>query len=207
MFRLRQQYRKIETRFGSSWLGRLPCEVGNLSRCRADQALYPIQSGSFVGRGPWLYATSPCNPEKISSKSPTRYKFYIYIEKLHKHTNTHLLWMRHQGLHDARRFPSPNRSPRSTATLLRRGLFAKLWVQLQGAKLSWWPKNQGLAKSPLWCCEKNIKVVGPKAPPGRNVQLALDSVDPSQLGLSSGCVTHLQFMADHKWPKYTTWPL
>ena len=27
---------------------------------RADQALYPIQSGSFVGRGPWLYATSPC---------------------------------------------------------------------------------------------------------------------------------------------------
>ena len=130
---------------------------------RADQALYPIQSGSFVGRGPWLYATSPCNPEKISSKSPTRYKFYIYIEKLHKHTNTHLLW-RHQGLHDERRFPSPNRSPRSTATLLRRGLFAKLWVQLQGVKLSWWPKKRGLAKSPLWCCEKISKWLDQKPP-------------------------------------------
>ena len=27
---------------------------------RVDQTLYPIQSGSFVGLGPWLYAKSPC---------------------------------------------------------------------------------------------------------------------------------------------------
>ena len=36
--------------------------------CRADQALYPIQSGSFVGRGPWLYATSPCDKLKLNEQ-------------------------------------------------------------------------------------------------------------------------------------------
>ena len=36
---------------------------------RADQALYSIQSCSFAGRGPWLYATSPCWNQKAEKEA------------------------------------------------------------------------------------------------------------------------------------------
>ena len=36
---------------------------------RADQALYPMQWGSFVGRGPWLHATSPCWNHKAEKEA------------------------------------------------------------------------------------------------------------------------------------------
>ena len=54
---------------------------------RSDQALYPIQSGSFVGRGPWLYATSPCIIIIVRKGERTegrrREKFYIYSGVTH----------------------------------------------------------------------------------------------------------------------------
>ena len=53
--------KKVEKRHAGTWLSRSRIDSGKLEQVRrADQALYPIQSGSFVGRGPWLYATSPC---------------------------------------------------------------------------------------------------------------------------------------------------
>jgi hypothetical protein len=36
---------------------------------RADQALYPMQWGSFVGRGRWLHATSPCWNHKAEKEA------------------------------------------------------------------------------------------------------------------------------------------
>ena len=66
-----------------------PCYSGKFERQvrRADQALYPIQSGSFVGRGPWLYATSPCKCEKIPCKSEkVRIKEVLHLFRCYTHT-------------------------------------------------------------------------------------------------------------------------
>ena len=55
---------------------------------RADQALYPIQSGSFVGRGPWLYATSPCKLVKNQGEVLHLFRWYTHTPT-HKHAHTH----------------------------------------------------------------------------------------------------------------------
>ena len=45
--------KKVEKRHAGTWLSRSRIDSGKLEQVRrADQALYPIQSGSFVGRGP-----------------------------------------------------------------------------------------------------------------------------------------------------------
>ena len=49
---------------------------------RADQALYPIQSGSFVGRGPWLYATSPCKLVKNQWEVLHLFRWYTHTSHI-----------------------------------------------------------------------------------------------------------------------------
>ena len=80
-YRLWQPWRNKTMVFGV--LSLAPCYSGKfeLQVRRADQALYPITSGSFVGRGPWLYATSPCFNKPL--------KFYIFTDETHTHSHTH----------------------------------------------------------------------------------------------------------------------
>ena len=70
-----------------------PCYSGKFERQvrRADQALYPIQSGSFVGRGPWLYATSPCikfnlDLERERTKEEKEREEVLHLFRCYTHT-------------------------------------------------------------------------------------------------------------------------
>ena len=81
-FRLWQPCKCIMFVFGV--LSLAPCYSGKFERQvrRADQALYPIQSGSFVGRGPWLYATSPCKRKSIRNEE------VLHLYRCYTHTHT-----------------------------------------------------------------------------------------------------------------------
>ena len=61
------------------------CYSGKFERQvrRADQALYPIQSGSFVGRGLWLYATSPCKRKSVRNEE------VLHLYRCYTHTGMH----------------------------------------------------------------------------------------------------------------------
>ena len=67
-----------------------PCYSGKFERQvrRADQALYPIQSGSFVGRGPWLYATSPCTRLKKGEDRRKKKREVLHLFRCYTHTRT-----------------------------------------------------------------------------------------------------------------------
>ena len=74
-----------------------PCYSGKFERQvrRADQALYPIQSGSFVGRGPWLYATSPCikfnlDLERERTKEEKEREEVLHLFRCYTHTHVML---------------------------------------------------------------------------------------------------------------------
>ena len=50
------------------------------------QALHPIQSGSFVGRGPWLYATSPCTRLKKGEDRRKKKREVLHLFRCYTHT-------------------------------------------------------------------------------------------------------------------------
>ena len=82
-FRLWQPCKCIMFVFGV--LSLAPCYSGKFERQvrRADQALYPIQSGSFVGRGLWLYATSPCKRKSVRNEE------VLHLYRCYTHTGMH----------------------------------------------------------------------------------------------------------------------
>ena len=84
----------MKKRLGGYGLGRLPYKLENGAGPvgTADQALYPMQSGSFVGRGPWLHATSPCRNQKAEKEATDKFLSSVQVPRIHAHTHHAAAW-------------------------------------------------------------------------------------------------------------------